>query len=142
MRYDVLVPAGCICIDPPVPSRSHPTTLLNRLLALLIAVSMVWQGIEAARASIPGSTDGAAVVALTLMEHGADGSDCGLCGDPDCKDGAGHLQQHATAALATPLTLVIGRPAAERIMRDNGLMPSADANTPLRPPRTSPIARM
>jgi hypothetical protein len=50
------------------------------------------------------------------------------------------MQHHATAALDVPATVGVGRLAVDRIIRDRALRPSADTNTPLRPPKTSPIA--
>ncbi len=127
----------------PVSPEPYPSSFLRRLLVLLIAIAMVWQGVEVARGAHPGhaatQANAEATPASGLAAHD---EACDLCGETDNGECAGHMQHHATAALATPLTVDVGRPAAEHIMRGPGLMPSADANTPLRPPKTTPTVRI
>ena len=130
-------PAASGFITSVSPEPSHPS-LLRRLLAVLVAVAMIWQGIEAARGACPGIIDVQASVAATADPTDHDLA-ADLCGDSNCGD---HMQQHATATLDTPLAVGLSCPAAEHIVRDTGVMPSADANTPLRPPKTTPTVRI
>jgi hypothetical protein len=115
------------------PEPFHPS-LLRRLLAVLAAVAMIWQGIEAARGALPGHIDSQASVAATATSADHDMA-ADLCGDSTCGD---HMQHHATATLDLSPSVRVGRLTAERIVFDSGVTPSADANTPLRPPKTTP----
>jgi hypothetical protein len=71
------------------------------VLAVLVAVAMIWQGVEAARGAFPCRPDVQASVA-TAASMAAYDLAADLCADSDCND---HMQHHATAALDAPLTV-------------------------------------
>ena len=120
----------------PVSLDPRPPSFMRRLLVLLIAIAVVWQGIESVRGATPGRSEvqSVATAAPTVASASQEGA-CGTCGETDGGECAGHLQHHAMAALDRPLSMGVGRLEAEHIVLGTGVMPSIDSNTPLRPPK-------
>ena len=133
--------ADCRCVHHPVSLKPDFPVLLRRLLAFVIVIAMVWQGLELARTASRGDIDAqASATASTITDQVHEEADRDLCGDTDRCDCAGHMQHHATATLDAPSSMGTEGALAERILFDSSLMRSADTGMPLRPPKATPVA--
>jgi hypothetical protein len=135
-----------LCIGPQpaaqilaVPTDTHPLPVLRRFLALILAIAMVWQGVQASWGCFDCIAGGPTVA--TVIDVAGPGSDVGSvdpADDPGCGTCADHMQHHVTATLHELLPLRFGWPPSERLAVAPESMTSATLLTPLRPPRTIP----